>query len=1013
MLYDVFLSYSHAADGRLAPALQSGLQQFARPWNRLRALRVFRDKTGLSANPALWSAIEMALESSQNFVLLASPGAACSPWVQKEVEHWLTRSKASKMLLVLTDGEITWDADVKEFDWKRTTALSPSLRGRFPEEPLWVDLRWAQKEEDLSLQNPAFREAVADLSSGLRQIPKDQLIGEDVRQHRKGVLFRRSAIVSLVVLALALACAAFVALGQRNLARTNEVLAHRNEQTAKENADRAVTNQAKAEQNESLAREREATALQRLYVSQMNLAYHAWEENNPALTYELLNAHLADPGHEDLRSFDWYYLWRVSHSYLANIIDTDSITAVAAAPDGGSVATASAAGKVRLYNPEGHLKQELPATSRLDQFNHLAFASVNTLVGCTRSGLERIWDLKTSGEFRDRRVSNVRWGTNALSADGRIATYWATSGHIVLDSVIEPGPPSLLQPPQENISAIAVSRDGRMVAVVGGNGEILVTEPDNMGHLSKLGQEKGALESVTFTPDATQIATGSIGGELKLWDVKERKMTRTLGVPDSGAQIRALTFSDDGRFLAAATQDATGYNSDRPGLVVVWDRYGTKRIYRGHLAGVTSVSFAPRGRFLVSATDDKTTKLWDSNTDQASLTLKEPGRRVLSVAVSDDGSRIVTAGEGSSSGGPGDVDVWDVDSRKHLCSMHGHSSGVNAVAFYSTNKVLSTSSDGTVRLWDADCGGSRGVLTNNPSFPIYSVTVDRARHQFATVGGHPHGVAQIWDLEFLRPKAEVPLPLDNPSSVAFSDKGGWLAVGSMYENSGNKQTLALLKLPAARDLGLLEDFSVPTHALAFSQSGDTLVVGWADHNKPGDISLWDLNPLQYRGRIRGNYMAISSLVFTPDGRSLISTSGIGLTENAGEIKVWDLALMQERATLAQLPTSILHAALSADGHTLAAVTSENSLYVWRAATERDVLSSSEALMLASPFDPGRILNFARACWGLYRQPTKSANVHCLIRAERSILGLKSKGVKNLEVDQWLAMLEREIAKLPR
>ena len=59
--YDVFISYSHAADGRLAPALQSGLEQLARPWFQRRALRVFRDQTGLSVNPHLWGAISAAL----------------------------------------------------------------------------------------------------------------------------------------------------------------------------------------------------------------------------------------------------------------------------------------------------------------------------------------------------------------------------------------------------------------------------------------------------------------------------------------------------------------------------------------------------------------------------------------------------------------------------------------------------------------------------------------------------------------------------------------------------------------------------------------------------------------------------------------------------------------------------------------------------------------------------------------------------------------------------------------
>jgi len=32
MAYNAFVSYSHAADGRLAPAVQTGLQRLARPW---------------------------------------------------------------------------------------------------------------------------------------------------------------------------------------------------------------------------------------------------------------------------------------------------------------------------------------------------------------------------------------------------------------------------------------------------------------------------------------------------------------------------------------------------------------------------------------------------------------------------------------------------------------------------------------------------------------------------------------------------------------------------------------------------------------------------------------------------------------------------------------------------------------------------------------------------------------------------------------------------------------------
>jgi hypothetical protein len=59
--YKAFISYSHDADECLAPALQSALHRFAKPWYSLRSMRVFRDRTNLAANPNLWSTIETAL----------------------------------------------------------------------------------------------------------------------------------------------------------------------------------------------------------------------------------------------------------------------------------------------------------------------------------------------------------------------------------------------------------------------------------------------------------------------------------------------------------------------------------------------------------------------------------------------------------------------------------------------------------------------------------------------------------------------------------------------------------------------------------------------------------------------------------------------------------------------------------------------------------------------------------------------------------------------------------------
>jgi hypothetical protein len=157
--YRAFISYSHHADKELAPALHAALQRFTKTWRQRRALRIFRDETNLALNHKLWVPIEAALSESEWLLLLASTRAATSEWVKKEVEFWRINRPLERLLIVLTDGEIAWSG--ADFDWTRTTALPPELAGQFSEPPLYLDLRWAREEKNLSLDNRRFQDAVA------------------------------------------------------------------------------------------------------------------------------------------------------------------------------------------------------------------------------------------------------------------------------------------------------------------------------------------------------------------------------------------------------------------------------------------------------------------------------------------------------------------------------------------------------------------------------------------------------------------------------------------------------------------------------------------------------------------------------------------------------------------------------------------------------------------------------------------------------------------------------------
>ena len=115
MKYNAFISYSHAADDKLASAVQACLKKFAKPWNKLRALEIFRDKTNLSVSPGLWPSIEKALSESEYFILMASPEAGKSKWVRKEIDFWLENRSPDKILIILTSGDLQWDGEAKDF----------------------------------------------------------------------------------------------------------------------------------------------------------------------------------------------------------------------------------------------------------------------------------------------------------------------------------------------------------------------------------------------------------------------------------------------------------------------------------------------------------------------------------------------------------------------------------------------------------------------------------------------------------------------------------------------------------------------------------------------------------------------------------------------------------------------------------------------------------------------------------------------------------------------------------
>ena len=161
-------------------------------------MHLFRDDTSLAATPHLWPSIEQAVGRSRFLILLASPEAAASPWVDKELAWWLDHNNTDTVLIALTDGELSWDDMGGDFRWSPKPPLPPTVKGRFANEPRWIDLR-AYRSGNIA-RSAEFDDRAADFAAAIRGTAKEDLLSQELREQRRALLQARSAVTTLIVL---------------------------------------------------------------------------------------------------------------------------------------------------------------------------------------------------------------------------------------------------------------------------------------------------------------------------------------------------------------------------------------------------------------------------------------------------------------------------------------------------------------------------------------------------------------------------------------------------------------------------------------------------------------------------------------------------------------------------------------------------------------------------------------------------------------------------------------------
>jgi len=212
--------------------------------------------------------------------------------------------------------------------------------------------------------------------------------------------------------------------------------------------------------------------------------------------------------------------------------------------------------------------------------------------------------------------------------------------------------------------------------------------------------------STCFSPDGSQVVSGSKDKTVRIWDAKTGKNIQTLnGHADA---VTCVCFSPDGRQVVSGSEDKT---------VRIWDAKTGKNIqtFIAHDTYITAIDFSPDGEFIATGCNDNSMKIWNSSNGKMVHKLVGHSAKILDLNFSPNSKQLVSCSERD--GLYGQIKVWDIASGKEIYSVRGDprrtvrgianqlQGDINAVRFSPDGKQFaSAGANMTINLWDGPSG---------------------------------------------------------------------------------------------------------------------------------------------------------------------------------------------------------------------------------------------------------------------------------------------------------------------
>ncbi len=545
---------------------------------------------------------------------------------------------------------------------------------------------------------------------------------------------------------------------------------------------------------------------------------------------------------------------RELHGHTADILDAHAST------DGRYLVTGSADNSARVWD------LETGAQVHADCGDGSAVVAVRLspdgerVVSATDDDVLCYWWARTGEQIsllrgHRGRVRTIRWSPDpdldrpigalvlTASEDGTAQLWDAFAGKPVISPLVHDG---------HALASAEFSPDGGSILTAGADHVVrlwaipdVLTEDNPTLKAKELRRFVGhaaALTEAVFDATGKRIATASIDGKAKVWDVDNGELVAAF---EHAEVVTSIAFTSDGQRLLTASRDH---------VARLWDL--------GHAVGkpphevdsvIHALATSPDNSSVAAAADDSVVTIWRASGEP--LALHEHNGRVFAVAYSRDGRLLASGGEDAG------AILWDATTGKKTAVLGPHAGAIRTLAFAPDGQLATAGDEGVVRLWTA--GKPSGTLRHDK--PLLQLAYAPDGSLLAGVDGN--GRVVIWSLAGGTAVTRR-LTTSGTRAIAFSRDG------TRFVASGTDTKIYAIDRDGIGPLAL--DVDGPTdevHAVAFTRDGSCVITAGANA-----VQLWDASKgklVGTRGSHAGSELSsrggtINALAVSNDGSTLWS-----------------------------------------------------------------------------------------------------------------------------------------------